>query len=90
MKHGVPLSGNGEMLLVPVSKYDQWTVHYSDILIEDALPILTGGCYGDATDKRNGMKVTAKTFTGERPKSINQFLLEAEILKRCHNPNVVR
>ena len=90
VNHGVPLSSAGEKLLVPISKYDQWTVHYSDIELEDIRPPVSGGCYGNATDKRNGERVTAKTFSGERAKSINEFLLEAEVLKRCHNSNVVR
>ena len=90
VKHRVPLSSAGEQLLVPISKYDQWTVHYNDIMLDDLRPMVNGGCYGNATDKRNGERVTVKSYSGERAKSINEFLLEAEVLKRCHNSNVVR
>lgn len=35
-------------------------------------------------------KVSVKTYAGDKARSINQFLLEVEVLKECSHPNVAR
>lgn len=88
--NGAPLSSAGDILLHPVSKYDKWTISCNDITVEERKTIATEGHFGEALNKVSREKVTVKFYNGSEPKSINEFLLEAEVLKRCFHPNIVR
>ena len=87
-ENGAPLSSAGDILMHPVSKYDRWTIQQKDIVVEGKKMI--GGYFGEALNRLTGQKVTVKSYAGDKPKSINEFQLEAEVLKRCFHPNIVR
>lgn len=84
------LSINGDRLLRPVSKYDKWTVPYDGIQVQESKTPSNCGNFGEALYSLTGEKVTVKIYSGESPRSMNEFLLEAEVLKRCYNPNVTQ
>lgn len=88
--HDEPLSSTGDKLLQPVSKYDKWTVQYRDINVDESKAVGESGHFGEALYKLTGEKVTVKTYAGDSPESINEFLLEVEVLKRCYNPNIIQ
>ena len=89
--HGKQLGNAGETLLTPVSKLDKWTMSYTDIEVQKKIGYSNHfGEIREALDKRTSAKVIIKSYAGDRPESINEFLLEAEVLKQCYNPNVVQ
>ena len=89
--HGEQLSSVGETILTPVSKFDKWTMNYADIEVQKKIGNSSHfGEICEALDKRTGAKAIIKSYAGNRPESINEFLLEAEVLKQCNSPNVVR
>ena len=91
-KHDEPLSATGDRLLHPVSKYDKWTVPYDDIQVQESYESsrLHCGNFGEAFCSSVGENVTVNIYSGDNPTSMNEFLLEAEVLKRCYNPNVTQ
>ena len=48
------------------------------------------GEVGEALDKRTKKRVITRSYDGMNPESLNAFLLEAEVLKRCNQSNIVR
>ena len=81
----------GVILQKPVSKVDKWTMKHTDIEVLNKF----GSCshfgeIGEALDKRSSQRVTFRSYAGTRPESINEFLLEAEMLKLCNHINVIR
>ena len=78
----------GDRLLHHVSKYDKWSVKPSEIEVQLKIGTGTFGdvCVGVYAQR----KVSIKTYAGDRTKSINQFHLEAEVLKEYSHPNVAR
>lgn len=78
----------GDRLLQYVSKKDKWMIKYAEIDIQRRIGTSTFGdvCIGLYAKRR----VSVKTYAGDRAKSINQFLLEAEVLKQYSHPNIAR
>lgn len=86
---GVVLSQTiGDRLLQYVGKKDKWMIKYTEIDIQRRIGTSAFGdvCIALYAQRR----VSVKTYTGDRAKSINQFLLEAEVLKQYSHPNVAR
>lgn len=91
IKHDEPLSDIGDRLLHPVSKYDKWNVPYDGIQVLKSYEAASHcGNFGEALFSSTGENVTVKIYSGDSPRSMNEFLLEAEVLKRCYNPNVTQ
>ena len=89
MSSGEPVdTGEGVKLTQHVGKTDKWTINYTEIEVQMKIGM---GTYGDiCIGAYAGRKVSIKTYAGDKVKSINQFLLEAEVLKEYTHPNVVR
>ena len=86
---GEPLSESvGDKLIKPLNKNDKWMIKYTEIEVQMRIGTSTFGdvCIGTYAKRR----VSIKTYTGDKPKSINQFLLEAEVLKEYSHPNIAR
>ena len=89
---GVPLDSSGTVLRNPVSNDDRWTIKYADF---EMLKIIGtsysfSGEIGEALDKRTNKKVIIRSYDGTNPESLNAFLLEVEVLKRCNQSNIMR
>ena len=89
---GILLDSSGTVLRNPVSNVDRWTMKCTDF--EKLKKIGTSYSYSgeiyEALDKRTNKKVITRSYDGMNPKSLNAFLLEAEVLKRCNQSNIVR
>ena len=86
---GKPLNeGEGDKLVQHVGKKDKWTISYTEIEVQKRIGM---GTFGDiCVGSYAGRKVSIKTYAGDKVKSINQFLLESEVLKEYIHPNVAR
>ena len=78
----------GNKLLQHVGKKDKWMIKYTEVEVQRRIGTSTFGdvCIAVYAQRR----VSVKTYAGDRAKSINQFLLEAEVLKEYSHPNVAR
>ena len=88
---GIDLDSAGTILQNAVSKVDRWTMKHTDLEILNKI----GSCgysgeISTALDKRTNQRVTIRSYEGMSPESLNTFLLDAEVLKRCNQFNVVR
>ena len=91
VKRSIEINSKGVVLRQPVSKVDKWTMKNTDIEILNKF----GSCshfgeIGEALDKRSNQRVTAKSYVGTNPQSLNEFLFETEMLKLCHHLNITR
>lgn len=89
---GVPLDSSGTVLRNPVSNVDKWTMKCTDL--EMVKKIGTSYTYSgeifEALHKRTNKRVMTRSYDGTIPESLNAFLLEAEVLKRCNQSNIAR
>ena len=88
---GKPLSKARDILQNPVSRRDKWVIKGADI--EITRKTRAGTMFGEifeGLDKGTNQKVTIGSYAGNSRKSINAFLLEAEVLKKCNHSNIVR
>ena len=88
---GIHLDSAGTILQTPVTKVDRWAMKNTDFEILHkigSIGYLGGIC--EALDKRTNQRVTIRSYAGKNPESLNTFLLDVEVLKRCNQINVVR
>ena len=86
---GASLSNSeGDQLLQHVNKKDKWNVKYTEIDVQMRIGTSAFGdmCLGSYAQR----KVSIKTYAGDKARSINQFLLEVEVLKEYSHPNIAR
>ena len=90
-QYNVAMNLAGVVLQKPVSKVDRWTMKSTDIEILNNIGSSSHfGEVCEALDKRTNTKVITRSYAGTIPKSLNAFLLEAEVLKQCSHFNLVR
>ena len=89
---GIPLDSSGTVLWNHVSSDDRWTMKCADFeTLKKIGPSYSYyGEVGEALDKRTNKRVITRSYDGMSPESLNAFLLEAEVLKRCNQSNIVR
>lgn len=80
--------GEQNRLLQAVNKRDKWNVKYTEIEVQMKIGTSTfGDMYVGSYAQR---KVSIKTYAADKARSVNQFLLEVEVLKEFSHPNVAR
>ena len=89
---GIPLDSSGTVLQNPVSNVDRWTMKCTDFetIKEIGTNYSHSGEIGEALDKHTNKRVITRSYDGMNPESLNAFLLEVEVLKRCNQSNIVR
>ena len=89
---GIPLDSSDRVVRNPVSNDDRWTMKCADfeMLKTIGTSYSYSGEVGEALDKRKKKRVITRSYDGMNPESLNVFLLEAEVLKRCNQSNIVR
>jgi hypothetical protein len=88
----IPVDSSGTVLRNYISNVDRWTMKCTDF---ETLKTIGGsyshsGAVGEAMDKRTHKRVLTRSYDGMSPESLNAFLLEIEVLKRCNQSNIVR
>lgn len=91
---GIPLDSSGTVLRNYVSSDDRWMMKCTDF---EAIKEVGANNYyshsgkiGEALDTRTNKRVITRSFDGTSPESLNAFLLEIEVLKRCNQSNIAR
>jgi hypothetical protein len=81
-------SSEGDQLLHHVTRKDKWNVKHTEIEVQMRIGTSAFGdmCLGSYSQR----KVSIKTYAGDKARSINQFLLEVEVLKEYSHPNIAR
>ena len=89
---GIPLDSSGTVLWNPVSNVDRWTMKCTDfeMLKKIGTSYSHSGEIYEALDKRTNKRVITRSYDGMSPESLNAFLLEAEVLKRCNQSNIAK
>ena len=89
---GIPVDSSGTVLQNPVSNVDRWTVKCADFekLKKIGTSYSHSGEVYEALDKCTNKRVIIRSYDGMNPESLNAFLLEAEVLKRCNQSNIAR
>ena len=89
---GIPVDSSGTVLRHYLSNVDGWTMKCTDFesLKTIGSSYSHSGVVDEAMDKRTHKKVIARSYDGMSPESLNAFLLDIEVLKRCNQSNVVR
>ncbi len=88
-----PLHGHPIRLIFPVNKQnDEWALDHSQVTTKTKL---YSGVYGnilEATIKKTGERVTAKSYhrSTRSMEAANQFHLEITLLKQYNHQNIVR
>ena len=89
---GIPVDSSGTVLRHYLSNVDRWTMKCTDF---ESLKIIGSsyshsGVVDEAMDKHTHKRVIARSYDGMSPESLNAFLLDIEVLKRCNQSNIVR
>ena len=84
------MDSSGAVLRNPVNKDDRWTMKHTDFEILERMgtSYSFSGQIHEAMDKRTNKRVITRSYDGTIPESLNAFLLDVEVLKRCNQSNI--
>lgn len=91
VENGTPVTrASGAILLTPVLKTDKWSIHRSDVVIGHCISKGVFSEVYEATLSSTGQRVAVKMCCSTEPQDWENFIHNADILKRYKHPNIVR
>ena len=89
---GIPVDSSGTVLRNYLSNVDRCMMKCTDFELLKTIgsSYSHSGVVGEAMDKRAHKRVITRSYDGMSPESLNAFLLDIEVLKRCNQSNIVR